>query len=129
MRHDVVLIRLLRHETTSVKQTANNLFFTPQPAPGKDSHQNEYVYEAHKNLNIQSVVKQQLITIKLFNCNTILVRPHEALQVQWLTAVIMQVHYPATYPERNHETPRMADHNFRASSFILRVWETVDSIL
>jgi len=38
-----------------------------------------------------------------------LIRPHAALQVQWLTAVIMQVHYPATYPERNQETPRTAD--------------------
>jgi hypothetical protein len=26
--------------------------------------------------------------------------------------------------ERNHETPRMADHKFRVSSFRLRVWET-----
>jgi len=50
MRHDVVLIRLLRHETASVQQTAINLLFTPQPAPGKDNHQKEYVYEAHKNL-------------------------------------------------------------------------------
>jgi len=28
--------------------TANNLLFTSQPAPGKTSHYKEHVYEAHK---------------------------------------------------------------------------------
>jgi hypothetical protein len=80
MRHDVVLIRILGHETRSVQQTANDLLFTPQPAPGKANHRNEYDYEAEKKSINQTGVNQQLITIKLFNCS-ILIRPHAALQV------------------------------------------------
>jgi hypothetical protein len=51
-----------------------------------------------------------------------LIRPHAALQVQWLTAVIMHVHYPATYPERNHETPRIASEQAFSDCVFGRLW-------